>query len=1362
MTTEKVCSPVKATRVLVSNFLVLLMFASPGVAAVEKQANAPVLAPIGDRTTSEGDSLLFAVGATDADGDTPVLSVENLPEGAEFNAEEGVFSWTPGFDAAGVYEGIVFTATDGADPALTDSETITLTVNDTNRPPVLDPVGNRQVVEEGSLTITFTATDPDGDALEFFADMLPDGATFDAATATLTYAPVLGDEGEYAVVAGVRDDGTPVEGDSEAFVISVLPLNPSAVLEEAAEILLADFAEADGDADGLLTYMEALALLPDLLESRFNAIDNDEDGALSEPELLEVATLSDVALEEAAQSLLGVFDNADSNGDDLLSMDETSFALQNFTVVQFMAIDANGDEFLSEEEISAVANERPDRLEDLAEQLLLMLDEADTDDDGSLSRAEAEAAIEGLVFADFQGLDLDGDDLITEAELTETATTGDADVEMAAELLREFFFTADGNGDGMLDREEVAIGLPSLTLHDFQQLDGDGDGLLSREELEVVAEVGDAALEEAAEALFGGFDDADGDSDGFLTREEAETARPELTLDEFQQIDADGDGLLSLAEVESAATLDDLVPLAPVVVEGVTAAGLTETTATLSWKTQVPSTGVVRYGTSAETLDLAAPATAAGGEHQVVLTGLNANTSYFARVDSEYTSDSSLAMSSRIVSFTTRRAPDMEPPVFTEAPAVQGVSDTMIFLVWRTDELADGEVRVNDGTDTFSRQTSFARRDQYLVVDGLTPDTEYELLVSAQDASGNLNSMMLTTRTLAAPDFAPARVVDGPLVTRLSGTAVGLRWATDRPATTEVGFSEDDSLRTVHTLPGLRTEHHLLVTGLNPETEYSLEARSMDWLGNGEARGGVLTLATNTAETNIAPVFTTVPEAVGATDTTATIRWSTDYPSDTVLRYWVGNGPRTTVTSSEHTLTHQVTLFGLEADTTYRFSCMSTTPAGGSSMATNTAGLGETTGAGLTFTTAAAPPDAVPEITDGPEIVGVTDEGITVRWTTDVLADSYVRYGLEDAVGRREFQDPTPTRDHLVTIRGLRPETTYQVLVSSAGVGATGTVSAMPMMITTALQLDSTAPVFTATPVPVLVQSRLAALEWRTDEIGSAYVTLRSSDTEVDSIQATAGLGQAQSVVLTNLRPATTYVYTIQAADQNQNVASTSGQFTTQAPVITVTPRRIIIPPGTTVALDVESEDPEETAFQFVSENPNIASVSSTGQVTGVTPGQVRILVADASGERVVPVTVTVLDIPEEEDFTGLFSLFAIFLLQNGESGTIGPCFIATAAAGTPLSPEIDLLRRFRDDYLLATGPGTMFVDLYYQASPPVADWVAQSPRLAATVRVLLIPVLLLVGLWMQSPLLVLLLGALGLWGLRYARRYKHRRARLA
>ena len=89
-------------------------------------------------------------------------------------------------------------------------------------------------------------------------------------------------------------------------------------------------------------------------------------------------------------------------------------------------------------------------------------------------------------------------------------------------------------------------------------------------------------------------------------------------------------------------------------------------------------------------------------------------------------------------------------------------------------------------------------------------------------------------------------------------------------------------------------------------------------------------------------------------------------------------------------------------------------------------------------------------------------------------------------------------------------------------------------------------------------------------------------------------------------------------------------------------------------------------------------------------------------------------------------------------------CFIATAAYGTPMAQEIYTLRAVRDTYMLNNAAGSIFVDTYYRLSPALADKVAESPMLAAVVRALLTPIVLLGKLILAAPMALVALTLAG------------------
>lgn len=69
---------------------------------------------------------------------------------------------------------------------------------------------------------------------------------------------------------------------------------------------------------------------------------------------------------------------------------------------------------------------------------------------------------------------------------------------------------------------------------------------------------------------------------------------------------------------------------------------------------------------------------------------------------------------------------------------------------------------------------------------------------------------------------------------------------------------------------------------------------------------------------------------------------------------------------------------------------------------------------------------------------------------------------------------------------------------------------------------------------------------------------------------------------------------------------------------------------------------------------------------------------------------------------------------------TVSPCFVATAAYGSPLAADIGILRRFRDRYMLSNAPGRALVSAYYEHGPKAAAWIRENPTMRKGVRTVL------------------------------------------
>ena len=75
-----------------------------------------------------------------------------------------------------------------------------------------------------------------------------------------------------------------------------------------------------------------------------------------------------------------------------------------------------------------------------------------------------------------------------------------------------------------------------------------------------------------------------------------------------------------------------------------------------------------------------------------------------------------------------------------------------------------------------------------------------------------------------------------------------------------------------------------------------------------------------------------------------------------------------------------------------------------------------------------------------------------------------------------------------------------------------------------------------------------------------------------------------------------------------------------------------------------------------------------------------------------------------------------------------GGCLIATAAFGSELAPQVQLLREIRDNTVLQTQSGTSFMiafnQFYYSFSPAIADYERENPTFKEAVKITLTPLL--------------------------------------
>jgi hypothetical protein len=195
--------------------------------AINAVNDAPVLEPIADQTLDEGAKADVAVAASDADSDQITLMAQVLPSFATFTDNgdgSGVLALAPTFSDAGTYV-VEITASDGS---LTDRKSVSITVNNVNRPPLVRDL-TITTNEDTAIGVTLVASDPDSDTLTFTVVTVPAHGTLAGVAPDLTYTP----EADYNGSDGFTYKANDGAADSSIgnVAITVNPVNDKPVID---------------------------------------------------------------------------------------------------------------------------------------------------------------------------------------------------------------------------------------------------------------------------------------------------------------------------------------------------------------------------------------------------------------------------------------------------------------------------------------------------------------------------------------------------------------------------------------------------------------------------------------------------------------------------------------------------------------------------------------------------------------------------------------------------------------------------------------------------------------------------------------------------------------------------------------------------------------------------------------------------------------------------------------------------------------------------------------------------------------------------------------------------------------------------
>jgi hypothetical protein len=678
---------------------------------------------------------------------------------------------------------------------------------------------------------------------------------------------------------------------------------------------------------------------------------------------------------------------------------------------------------------------------------------------------------------------------------------------------------------------------------------------------------------------------------------------------------------------------------APYVTEGPTVTAAGPDSATIQWRTDEPAQGQVSYGTT-NLLGSAAAESGFNTSHSVKITGLTAQTGYYFKVSATDIAGNG-PRESGMSSFKTAALPDTTAPVVVEGPMVVNISDTGATVLWKTDEPSTSTVISYDGANYGFFSDNTLSNTHSITLTGLRGASSYSYKVSSTDGSGNTMTTgnFKTFSTLAAPDTTAPVIIQGPLVVNTTWQSAAIQWSSDEPADSVIEYGTSEDFGAAQSQSTLQRTHNLTLTGLESGTVYYFRVASTDAYGNGPTYSSTFTFTTEDDPSYKVPVVTVAPSVIYKTDTSMTVYWETDDPSDSVVEYGEGDQLTMRVSNGDMVNKHQITITNLKVNTAYKVVVSSTNMSGNTvyarsgsahrflAYALDSLYSDASGGTSLGSVTTAAQADTTPPvITVAPAVAGVTDHQATITWTTDEIADSQIGYGVQGGALALSAGDPSQVTSHVMVLTNLSASTQYQFTVSSTDPSGNGPTTSQSVTFTTAATPDTTPPSFTGNPALVISYqdgTGKTTIGWSTDEPATTQIRYGSSPTAMTSQAALPGLSQSHSLTLA-LQPGTTYYAAAVAIDSSGNVAQSAPlQFTTMGTLDVTEPATTTTPAAGSYlgaqSVTLSADKPSTIYYTTDGSTPSTSSPQYNGPIPLAASKTIKFFAIDAAGNKEVP-----------------------------------------------------------------------------------------------------------------------------------------------
>jgi hypothetical protein len=561
---------------------------------------------------------------------------------------------------------------------------------------------------------------------------------------------------------------------------------------------------------------------------------------------------------------------------------------------------------------------------------------------------------------------------------------------------------------------------------------------------------------------------------------------------------------------------------------------VTTSSATVTWDTDVLANSTVGYSDTAGVFsDEIGVNSFVVNNHMVTLFGLDSGTHYYLQAKS-MSADNVVGTDDNGgdgYTFTTVATDDNPPTISNISSGVPGFNSADI--TWDTDENSTSFIE-------FSENNGFTQGDYVgnynmtsthsVLLNTLSANNTYYYKIHTTDASGNerISSQNSFATSSDPHDYDP------PVISFISsGTppynTATVTWTTDENADSFVEYGLTTSYGRIVGLEDSTMNHSItLPTNLLADNTYHFRVRSRDASNNLSISDDYTFQTATDPHDYEAPTISNVA-VTNATQTTATVTWTTNENSDSYIGYSQDFSYTNDQGKPALTASHSITLVGLSPSTLYHFQVKSSDASGNLATDSNSGNYNFSTDSGI----------APPVISGTSSSVGSTTA--TVTWTTDLNSNSFVEYGTDIAYGLATGKYDS-TKNHSVTLSGLSPSTTYHFRMRSKAdtEGVSGDYT-----LTTAPGPDTNPPIISDISSSNITDTG-ARISCSTDKDTSFVVEYGTTASYNQRMGTDEMDGLLHYMMLDSLTDGTTYHYRIIVKDASGNETETADQtFTT-------------------------------------------------------------------------------------------------------------------------------------------------------------------------------------------------------------------------